>query len=114
MPKNTRADLIDGLHALADWLEANPDVPVASHSLFELSYFTHSESDADNEAVVMQVADLIGATPEWNHSDTQFIATRAFGPVVSYRAISIKRRDQEEYEQHMALLRSKRGEGVNA
>jgi hypothetical protein len=58
-----RHQTISGLRALADFLEANPGVPVREFG-FDLSVYTSDRhSDACQRAEVGRVAVLLGATP---------------------------------------------------
>ncbi len=83
-----RLDIIAGLRALADFLEANPDVPAPNGSI-PVTYFPALETDAEMRAEIDRVAGLLGSPV-----DPQFlpyghhVASVSFGPV-RYEAIAI-------------------------
>ena len=100
-----RAQLLDGLRALADFLEIHPDVP--TNSWVNVSYSvtaadTNGEGDQDEaeRAEVDRVAAVLGVTPTLNGSGSHYTAERSFGPVV-YRATAIT---QQEMALHSAAV----------
>jgi len=86
-----RADLIAGLRDMANWLEANPDVPVGAHDFMRLQYcadvYTASLDEA--RAEVDRVAALLDAKPY--RDGTHYGTEKDFGGNVSYLALSIAR-----------------------
>lgn len=98
--RTARADLLQGLRDLADWLETNPDVPVADFATFELLIHTGQLVGHDNAvAEVQRIAHLIGGTVESDSGHTH--TARHFGPRVSYRALAI---DRDVMARHDALM----------
>lgn len=98
-----RTQLIDGLRALADFLENEPDVPVNSWA--HVSYSVTPADTADGEdsedakrAEVDRVAAVLGVTPTLSNNGSHYSAQRAFGPV-EYRATAIT-------QDHMAHYRA--------
>lgn len=81
-----RQELIDGLHAIADYLEVNQDVPAPTHSY--LFVFAPFESDAENELEIDFIADRIGAEPTTEPVCGHYTASRSFGRV-TYRAVAV-------------------------
>ncbi|MEU5939378.1 hypothetical protein ABZ807_09325 [Micromonospora sp. NPDC047548] len=57
--QTTRPGIIAGLRALADFHEANPDVPFSVAADF--TYCVLADNDADGLAEVRRVAELLGA-----------------------------------------------------
>ncbi|WP_433476754.1 hypothetical protein ACQPZP_06660 [Spirillospora sp. CA-142024] len=83
--------------ALADFLEANPAVPVNEYGeTFHM--FTRTGDDASAAALVDQVADLLGVTviddrPDGGH----YIAEKTFGRA-SYRIVHIPERQKRDHQ----------------
>lgn len=96
-----RTQLIDGLRALADFLENEPDVPVNSWATISYSVSAKDldtddrDQDDAERAEVDRVAAILGVTPTENDSSSHYTAMRAFGPV-EYRATAIT-------QEHMAV-----------
>ncbi|NUW30742.1 hypothetical protein HTZ77_04800 [Nonomuraea sp. SMC257] len=93
-----RAQLIDGLRALADFLDTHPDVP--TNSWAHVSYsVTANDVDGGSEdakrAEVGRVAAILGVTPTLSDSGSHYTALRTFGPV-EFRATAIT-------QEHMAM-----------
>lgn len=86
-----RADLIAGLRDMADWLEANPDVPVGAHDFVRLQYCAdvYTGGIVASRAEVDRVAVLLDAKPY--RDGTHYGAEKDFGGDVSYLALSIAR-----------------------
>jgi hypothetical protein len=86
-----RAALAGGLRALADYLEASPEVPAPSYS----TVFTFP---SDGEWAVMRAEiDAIAAQLGVSARDTvggHYVATRSFGPV-EYRVVAIPRNNDD-------------------
>lgn len=94
-----RAAVITGLRELADYLEANPEVPTDRGFEMGVAIIT-SEDFPDDAAKVREterIAALVGAPVESGHGYHH--AHRAFGPV-SYRATAI---DQVRMAAYYAL-----------
>ncbi|MEU6780401.1 hypothetical protein ABZ912_14460 [Nonomuraea angiospora] len=99
-----RVQLIDGLRALADFLDAHPDVPLnswasVSYSVTATNLNTDDRDQDDVErAEVDRVAAILGVTPTLSDNGSHYTALRTFGPV-EYRATAIT---QEEMALHRA------------
>lgn len=87
-----RQAVIDGLRDLADFLEANPDVPV--NGRHGIAYSAVVGSDDADRAEVDRVAALLDvkATDDQGH----YIASRYFGPI-QYRAVAIPSEQMRRY-----------------
>jgi hypothetical protein len=81
-----RAALIDGLRALADYLEANPGVPVPSST--EIFTFPLDGECARMRAEIDAIAEMIGRKAYATAGRQHYLVTRSFGPV-EYRAVAI-------------------------
>ena len=83
-----RAQTIAGLRTLADFLEANPAVPVYEYG-WEVT--VHAEgTDAQEVAEVDRVAALLGVTPVRSPGG-HYIASKVFGRI-TYRIVHIPAR----------------------
>ncbi|MGW0802737.1 hypothetical protein [Nonomuraea sp. NPDC002799] len=96
-----RAQLIDGLRALADFLDGEPGVPVnfgatVSYSVTPTDVADDGNIDQAERVEVDRVAALLGVTPEYSGGGSYYSAVRAFGPV-EYRATAIT-------QEHMAKV----------
>ena len=87
MSATHRADLISGLHALADFLDANPALPVPE---FSADLLVHVRgTDAEQRAEVDRVAGLLGVSVDDRTArGGHYTAARGFGPV-EYRCVAI-------------------------
>jgi hypothetical protein len=84
-----RAALVAGLRALADFLEANPAVPVpASCHREDITFFPAGDTDDERRAAVDLIACALGAPAADPGGHGHYGAERAFGPVV-YKALMI-------------------------
>jgi hypothetical protein len=104
MPDSTpeRAKVTEGLRQLADYLDANPGVPVSEYTHCDLLAFTsHDYSDAASRAEVDRIAALLGApVRDETGRGGHYKATRSFGPI-SYSMIHIP---AEHRAAHAALM----------
>ncbi|WP_328708694.1 hypothetical protein [Microbispora hainanensis] len=93
MNDNHRSALIAGLRALADFLDANPAIPVP-RSVYAL-HFPHGATDAEMCAEVDQIAELLDApiNQEFGH----YGASIRFGPV-EYKAVAVLAARRAQYE----------------
>ncbi|WP_084959570.1 hypothetical protein [Thermoactinospora rubra] len=83
-----RTALITGLRDLADFLEANPDVPASPYSL-TFNTFPAKGPDAEMCAEVDKVAALLGSEIDPDHlPHGHYTTVRWFGPV-EYRFTAI-------------------------
>jgi hypothetical protein len=91
-----RAAFIDGLLALACFLEAHPDVPVPGNyrDTLKLIVFPDGDTDDDKRAGVDAVAVMLGVTAEDPRDIGQYCAALRFGPV-TYEACAITRKWRE-------------------
>ncbi len=81
-----RAALIDGLRALADYLESSPRVPAPSYA--DVYVFPPDDDCAVMRAEIDTVAELLGSQPREAAGRQHYGVTRSFGPV-DYRAVAI-------------------------
>lgn len=90
---NHRTTLIAGLRALADFLDANPAVPVPRS--VNVLHFPHGATDVEICAEVDHIAELLGApvNQEFGH----YGASVHFGPV-EYKAVAILAARRAQYE----------------
>lgn len=84
-----RTQVISGLRELADFLEANPAIPVREYG-WDLHYNARG-TDAEEKAEVDRIATLLGVTPIDDRPDGHFIASKTFGRI-TYEAIHIPAR----------------------
>ncbi|MFI7126061.1 hypothetical protein ACIBQ1_10235 [Nonomuraea sp. NPDC050153] len=80
----TAAQVIDGLRALADFLDRYPNVPVNSKIDVHYSVIGNNvigDSEEAKRAEVDRVAAVLGVTPEIKVDGGHYTAVRAFGPV---------------------------------
>lgn len=84
-PADMRAENIAGLREAADWLAANPDVPLDGGA-YELltSLSSHGRSDSDRRAELLRVAEVLGEEPDFGQTHPQ--VARRFRGKVAYRA----------------------------
>jgi hypothetical protein len=80
-----RAALIQGLRALADYLESDPDVPVSSYA--NIYAFPSDGGCAAMRAAIDSIAERLGTRARETVA-SQYTAIRSFGPV-EYRAVAI-------------------------
>src|SRR3954454_10148787 len=87
MSRTTRTDFVAGLHALADFIDTNPDLPVPP---FQTDIPIHIRgSDEEQRTEVDRLAALLEVSAV-DETDTggHYTATRAFGPV-EYRCVAV-------------------------
>jgi hypothetical protein len=90
-----RAELVAGLRALADFLEASPAAPIPRHGhMFSVST---SGSDEQKRSQVMFAGLAIGQDVTDNAQDGQCWTQRRFGPV-SYRVFAVSEAAQQRYK----------------
>ncbi len=91
-----RHQIITGLRQLADFLEANPAVPVYEYG-YELTVYTTRCTDAAQREQVHAVADLLGVTPSDDTADGGHLnAWRTFGRV-TYSICHIPQRNRDAH-----------------
>jgi hypothetical protein len=81
-----RQGLINGLRALADFLESNPAVPAPVDA--DLIVFPPFDSDAEQRREIDVIALRIGSGTETSPYRRHYGTSRNFGPV-EYRAVAI-------------------------
>lgn len=96
-----RHQVITGLRALADFLEANPAVPVPEYGeTFDV--FPRECDDDCSSALVDHVAALLGVpVDDKRPTGAHLTASRSFGRM-TYRIIHIPQRRRDEHEAHMS------------
>jgi len=83
-----RATLIQGLRALADYLESSPWVPAPSSA--GLYAFPPDDDCGAMRVEIDTVAELVGSQPRETADGRHYTVTRSFGPV-EYRIVAICR-----------------------
>jgi hypothetical protein len=84
-----RAALVAGLRALADFLEANPAVPVQeSYHREDITFFPPGDTDDEKRAAVDLAASAMGVRAADPDGHGHYRAERMFGPVV-YQVLMI-------------------------
>jgi hypothetical protein len=87
-----RAALIAGFRALADYLEANPDVPAPSYT--DVYTFPPDGECDQTRAEIDAIAQLLGSEAHETAYGQHYTATRSFGPI-EYRAVAICKHHHE-------------------
>ncbi|HEV2372748.1 MAG TPA: hypothetical protein VGS19_11315 [Streptosporangiaceae bacterium] len=84
-----RAQVIDGLHQIADYLDQHPEIPVNQYG-WDLNNFPQHDADEDDRrAEVDRVAAVLGVQVHDQLADVgHYTATRTFGPI-SYQFVHI-------------------------
>jgi hypothetical protein len=104
MSATHRAEFIAGLHALADYLNANPAVPVPAFSVDVLIHVRGTDDQQRTE--VDRVAELLGVSAEdWTAHGGHYTAARSFGPV-EYRCVAIPAAVMALHEARQSYARS--------
>ncbi|MFI0486790.1 hypothetical protein [Actinomadura sp. 9N215] len=92
-----RHQTITGLRALADFLEANPGVPVNEYG-HDFHFSARTSDDASAVALVDRTAALLGVdVTDDRDRGRHYIATRTFGRI-TYRIVHIPERQMHEYD----------------
>lgn len=95
-----RAEVINGLRALADFLDGNIEVPVPHWT--EMLAFPSVSTDQDMRAEVDRVAALIGsAADDRTAIHGHYSVSRKFGPV-EYRMVAILARARASHDALMS------------
>lgn len=94
-----RAAFVDGLLALARFLEAHPDMPVPSFGT-SIYVSTHG-TDEEDERTVDEAAAVFGVTASWNGTSSHYDASRSFGPV-EYQVGSITSAHMARHRAHQS------------
>lgn len=88
-----RQELINGLRALADFLERNPQVPAPPST--DVLVFPPFASDIDTRQEIDIIASRIGAETQTSPARRHYTTSRRFGSV-EYRAVAIPTDKPEE------------------
>ncbi|MGK5557672.1 hypothetical protein ACSNOI_39295 [Actinomadura kijaniata] len=93
-----RHQTITGLRALADFLEANPHIPVTEYGEYYSVFTRPARTDASGRALVDQAAALLGVdvrddTDRGGH----YTASRTFGRI-TYRVVHVPQRARDVHE----------------
>ncbi|GAA4640733.1 hypothetical protein GCM10023196_107390 [Actinoallomurus vinaceus] len=95
-----RRQTIAGLRALADFLEANPGVPVNEYG-WEVSYHPRG-TDEDQAAEVDRIAALLDAAPvDDRPDDGHYTVAKTFGRI-TYKVVHIPARQMDAYDALMS------------
>jgi hypothetical protein len=97
LPESSAA-FVAGLRKLADFIEANPGLPVPGWA--HVAYFPDG-ADPEQHEEVDRVADILGCETSWNRQRTQYTVSRSFGPV-TYKAVLVLKAEQDRYQAHMS------------
>jgi len=94
-----RHQTITGLRALADFLEANPAVPVNEYGWTVTAHLgiSRDKTDECQRAEVDHVAGLLGVQPFTTRYASHYKASRAFGRIV-YQVVHIPARALAEHD----------------
>lgn len=104
-PTVERAALVAGLRELADFAEANPDLPF--NYTVDLSYCVLANNDADGITELGRVATILGKPVNKEYDGAHLGVRRHFGGL-SYRAYYVMRQDAAEYDEDCKLVRDVR------
>lgn len=94
-----RAAFIDGLVALARFLDEHPDILVPSYGS-KIYVSTHG-TDEEDERTVDQAAAVLGVAASWDRTRTHYDVSRSFGPV-EYEVGSITSEHMARYRAHQS------------
>ncbi|WP_339155527.1 hypothetical protein [Actinomadura luteofluorescens] len=96
-----RHQTIAGLRALADFLEANPSVPIKEYG-GDYNVYTRTGDDPAAVAAVDQVAALLNTevTDDRPHGG-HYIASKTFGRI-TYQIVHIPARQMDEHHAHIS------------
>ncbi|MDA0564847.1 hypothetical protein LG943_11005 [Streptomonospora sp. S1-112] len=81
----TRRAVVAHIRALADFLEARPDLPLSPHTRVEVVYFPRG-SDQEQDKEIDRIAALLGT--EGHREGQHYACERSFGRA-AYRAVAI-------------------------
>lgn len=91
---STRENLIAGLRQLADWLTANPEIPVPPHTGTQVTYFVRDDTDEIGRTEVARLAGVAHA--QIRDAGGHLEAVRNFGSV-QWRAVHIDHQAMDDY-----------------
>ncbi|OLT24909.1 hypothetical protein BJF83_23560 [Nocardiopsis sp. CNR-923] len=89
-----RCRIIGDLRELADFLDANPDLPISPHTSVDLAYFPHTDRDAEAFAEVACAGAVLGVMPAWegDHLVVEHVRGSA-----RYRVVAIPEKVRAQY-----------------
>jgi hypothetical protein len=103
----TRGARITAIHAFADWLAANPDVPMPRHSIDVQVHLQngHDGTEAENLDRVRELADTLGIKAD-EHLDDRTTVRQLIGGYVSFEVFAWHKtgRDAGELERLRARV----------
>jgi hypothetical protein len=106
-----RAELIQGLRELADFLEANPGLPLGAYPDVELSVFVDHfdvpDTDEAHQAELARIAAELGVEVTRKAAGDHWIARRDFGPV-ALRYIHTTSQSDADFEAANKVFRAER------
>ena len=82
MNTDDRQETVNALRALADRIEANPDLPAPGCTLASVHMI--SGTDEEQRAEVDRIAAVLSVTTTVNQAGTHYVAERSFGGGVPY------------------------------
>jgi hypothetical protein len=92
---HSRPAFITGLRALADLLEARPDIPIPRSTV--VHHFVHDTQDADMHAELHRLAALLGSHVDGDGG--HYTTSLCLGPI-EYRAVAILAESRARYDAH--------------
>ncbi|MDG4790343.1 hypothetical protein O7626_40810 [Micromonospora sp. WMMD1102] len=95
-----RAELVAGLRALADFFEANPDMPIPSSPKFE--HIVLTDNDRDGLAEMAQIGRLLDVAPITSASLHTNVNTRFRG--LAYRAFYVARDRMAQHREEQSYV----------
>ena len=96
-----RVQTIRGLRALADFLEANPAVPVSTYGA-DYKFFARAETDAEERAEIDRIASALGEDIDDETSRSgHYTVTKTFGRI-TYTAVHVPAQRQAAHEALMS------------
>src|SRR4051812_35391914 len=96
-----RHQTITGLRALADFLEANPALPVEEYG-WAFTIYTRGLSDECGRAEVVRIAAALGVTPvDDTGQGGHLVVAKTFGRI-TYKAVHIPPRQLAEHHARMS------------
>jgi hypothetical protein len=103
-PDGKRAQVLQGLAALAACLKVHPELPLNGPSVPHHVY-VHDGNDAENRAEVDRIATVLGVTARDAYGDgVKYEAVRDFGGGVTYRCIAMSRKYGAGHSAAMSYL----------
>ncbi|GAA3645214.1 hypothetical protein GCM10022224_004740 [Nonomuraea antimicrobica] len=92
---HSRPAFVAGLRALADFLEARPDIPTPRSTV--VHHFVPDAQDTEMRAEIDRLATLLGS--HLDGEDSHVTTSLRFGPI-EYRAVAILADSRARYDAH--------------